>query len=92
MSTRDADMAAMCIFYLRDANHQFAHTVISVFYAKLLRAQGNITTTASTSLEFLSVCKATAAFSYCGWGRYRDASPDSWYIENVLIHYSEYFC
>ena len=63
MNPTDADLSALCIYYLRDANHEFAHTVLSVFYAKLLRAQKKPATVASASAEFLSACKATATCS-----------------------------
>ena len=79
MTTHDADLAAMCIFYLRDANHQFAHTVISVFYSKLLRAQGSTAAVASSSLEFLSICKSTAAFFTLWMGALQGRFPDSVY-------------
>ncbi len=62
LNPQQADMSAFCIFYLRDAGHKFAHSVISVFYAKLLSSQGNTTKVASAANEFLSICKATAAF------------------------------
>lgn len=79
MNPADADLSALCIFYLRDANHQFAHSVLSVFYAKLLRAQGNAVTAASASAEFLSVCKATAAFFTLWMGSLQARFPDSTY-------------
>jgi hypothetical protein len=79
MKPADADLAALCIFYLRDANHLFAHSVLSVFYAKLLRAQGNTATVANASAEFLSVCKATAAFFTLWMGSLHARHPDADY-------------
>ena len=79
MNSSDADLSALCIFYLRDANHQFAHSVLSVFYAKLLRAQGKTAEVASASADFLSVCKATAAFFTLWMGSVQTRFPDSVY-------------
>lgn len=79
MNPADADLSALCIFYLRDAKHQFAHSVLSVFYAKLLRAQGNTATVASASADFLSVCKAAAAFFTLWMGSLQTRFPDSVY-------------
>lgn len=79
LSLQQADMAALCIFYLRDAGHQFAHTVLSVFYAKLLRAQGNPMAVASAASEFVSICQATAAFFTLWMGASQGRFPDSDY-------------
>lgn len=79
LSSPQADMSALCIFYLRDAGHKFAHSVISVFYAKLLAAQGNTTTAALAAAEFYSVCKATAAFFTIWMGGLQGRFPDAVY-------------
>lgn len=75
-----ADIAALCIFFLRDANHKLGHSVISVFYSKLLFAQNlQLSELNLAAAEFVEACKATAAFFtlYMGgmWGRF----PDSFY-------------
>lgn len=79
LSTQQADMAALCIFYLRDAGHQFAHSVLSVFYAKLLRAQGNLEAVTLAAEEFKSVCQATAAFFTLWMGALLGRFPDAEY-------------
>ncbi|MDP2126633.1 MAG: DUF262 domain-containing protein [Pseudohongiella sp.] len=79
LSPQQADMSTLCIFYLRDAGHQFAHTVISVFYAKLLKSQGNITARALAATEFESVCKAMAAFFTLWMGGFQGRFPDATY-------------
>lgn len=79
LNAQQADMSALCIFFLRDAGHQFAHSVLSVFYAKLLRAQGNTAAVATAAAEFQSVCKATAAFFTLWMGALQGRFPDSDY-------------
>lgn len=79
LTAQQADMSALCIFYLRDAGHQFAHSVLSLFYAKLLRAQGNTALVAVAAAEFLSVSKATASFFTLWMGALQGRFPDSDY-------------
>jgi len=79
LDVQQADMSALCIFFLRDAGHQFAHSVLSVFYAKLLRAQGNTAKVAVAAAEFQSICKATAAFFTLWMGAQQGRFPDSDY-------------
>ncbi|MBU2801484.1 DUF262 domain-containing protein, partial [Acidithiobacillus caldus] len=62
LTPQQADRAGLCVFYLRDAGHQFAHSVLSVFYAKLLRSQSNAAGRTAAAAEFVAVCEATAAF------------------------------
>lgn len=79
LSPQQADVAALCIFYLRDAGHQFAHSVLSVFYARLLRAQGNSAAITLAAEEFESVCQATAAFFTLWMGALSGRFPDAEY-------------
>jgi hypothetical protein len=79
LNAQQADMSALCIFYLRDAGHQFAHSVLSVFYAKLLRVQGNTGAVALAATEFQSVCQATASFFTLWMGASQGRFPDSDY-------------
>lgn len=74
-----ADISALCIFYLRDASHQFAHSVLSLFYAKLLRAQGIRAAVDIAATEFQSICQATAAFFTIWMGASQRRFPDSDY-------------
>lgn len=79
LNLQQADMTALCIFYLRDAGHQFAHSVISVFYAKLLSSQGNPSSKTASASEFHIVCKAVAAFFTLWMGGLQGRFPDSIY-------------
>ncbi|WP_430433614.1 GmrSD restriction endonuclease domain-containing protein [Methyloversatilis sp.] len=79
LSQQQADRAALCVFYLKDAGHQFAHAVLSVFYSKLLRSQSNAASRAAAAAEFVSVCEATAAFFTLYMGAQQGRFPDSDY-------------
>lgn len=79
LTANDADLAALCIFYLRDAQHTMAHSVLSVFYARLLRAQLAPATILGAAQDFLSVCKATAAFFTLWMGASTGRFPDAEY-------------
>ncbi len=79
LTPQQADRAALCVFYLKDAGHQFAHSVLSVFFSKLLRAQTNVATKAVAAAEFVSVCEATAAFFTLYMGAQHGRFPDSDY-------------
>ena len=79
LTPQQADRAALCVFYLKDAGHQFSHSVLSVFFSKLLRAQANAGTNASAAAEFVSVCEATAAFFTLYMGAQHSRFPDSDY-------------
>jgi len=79
MNAGDADLAALCIFYLKDANHAMAHYVLSLFYSKLVRATGGANKSVASS-QFLQVCKACAAF-FTLWGGALTGFPDEAYRE-----------
>lgn len=79
LTQQQADISALCVFYLKDAGHQFAHTVISVFYAKLLRAQSQQNEKTSAASAFVDICKATAAFFTLYMGAQQSRFPDSDY-------------
>lgn len=79
LTPQQADRAALCVFYLRDAGHGFAHSVISIFYSKLLRAQTNAADKAAAAAEFVEVCEATAAFFTLYMGAQQGRFPDSDY-------------
>lgn len=79
LTTQQADRAALCVFYLKDAGHQFAHAVLSVFYTKLLRAQSNAAAKTTAAAEFVAVCEATAAFFTLYMGAQQGRFPDSDY-------------
>ncbi len=79
LTPQQADRAALCVFYLRDAGHGFAHAVISVFYSKLLRAQSNAAAKVAAAAEFVEVCEATAAFFTLYMGAQHGRFPDADY-------------
>jgi hypothetical protein len=79
LTTKQADRAALCVFYIKDAGHQFAHAVLSVFYSKLLRAQSNAAAKTAAAAEFVAVCEATAAFFTLYMGAQQGRFPDSDY-------------
>lgn len=79
LTPQQADRAALCVFYLKDAGHQFAHAVLSVFYAKLLRSQSNAAGRAAAAAEFVAVSEATAAFFTLYMGAQQGRFPDSDY-------------
>jgi len=52
----DKELAVFCFLYLQKANHKMANTILSLFYAQIVRSvQG-------ADREFVSVCKIVAAF------------------------------
>lgn len=79
LTPQQADRAALCVFYLKDAGHQFAHAVLSVFYAKLLRSQSDAASRTAAAAEFVAVSEATAAFFTLYMGAQQGRFPDSDY-------------
>lgn len=79
MPLPDADLAALCVYYLRDAKHVMAHSVVSVFYANLLHAQGNPAAVTLAASELLAVCKAVASFFTLWMGGSPGRFPDAAY-------------
>lgn len=53
---QDRKLAAVCILYLKDAGHKMANTILSRFYAQILRDKPD------AGSEFVAACKAVAAF------------------------------
>jgi hypothetical protein len=78
LNSEDADLTALCIFYLKDANHAMAHYVISLFYSKLLRAQKSGDKLNACN-EFRDVCKACAAFFTLWSSAINSGFPDQAY-------------
>lgn len=79
LTQQQADLSALCVFYLKDAGHQFAHSVMSVFYAKLLSSQGNNSKLSQASSDFLDACKAVASFFTLWMGAIQGKYPDAEY-------------
>jgi Protein of unknown function DUF262 len=79
LSAADADLAALCLFYLRDANHRMSHSIVGVFYGKLIRAQSNPAAKIAAASDFLCICKAAAAFFTLWMGGGVPSYPDSDY-------------
>lgn len=49
-------LAALCVLYLKDAGHRMANSILSRFYAQILREKPD------AADEFVAACKAVAAF------------------------------
>lgn len=79
LTSEQADSSALCIGFLKDANHRLAHSVLSLFYSKLLRGQGNARVKSNAAAEFHSVCQATAAFFTMWTGGGARGFPDAEY-------------
>lgn len=79
LDAQQADVSALCVYYLKDAKHTFANSIISVFYSKLLDAQGDNYKVLKAASEFHSVCKATAAFFTLWMGSLKNRFPDAVY-------------
>lgn len=60
MERNDKELATLCTLYLNDANHAMAHTILSRFYAYLLRQYEG------SAKEFVEACKSIVAF-YTLW-------------------------
>jgi len=94
LNADQADLAALCIYYLRDAKNDFAHSVLSVFYSKLLRAQSDSNQMKIAADEFEEICKATAAFFTLFMGAQTSRFPEKDYrdlfqskLQNITILY-----
>ncbi len=74
MMPQDADLAALCIFFLKDSGHSMAHYVVAIFYGKLFRAK-TVVEKQDASDELLKVVKACAAF-YIYWQGTVSGFPD----------------
>lgn len=71
-------LASFCLFYLQDANHKMAHTIISRFYALAINCNTNEDNEneqkqIDSQKDFFRACKAVAAF-FTLW---RSALPNS---------------
>ncbi|NTU50170.1 MAG: DUF262 domain-containing protein [Desulfobulbaceae bacterium] len=56
MKDAEDQVALMCLFYLQDASHKMANSVLSRYYALVVRQQPK------AAEEFVKACKAIAAF------------------------------
>ena len=77
MTPSDADNAALCVFFLKDAGHAMAHYLLALFYGKLFRAQ-EIEEKRYASKELVKVARACAAF-YVYWQGTATGFPDDVY-------------
>jgi hypothetical protein len=73
-----AQIAALCLYYLRDAGHYFAHSVLSLFYANIVHKKGTPDEAAAVD-EFVQVAKSTAAFFTLWMGALQGRFPDQVY-------------
>ena len=79
MAPSEAEEVALCLYFLREAQHRMAHSVLSVFYARLLRAQGQAPQARKAAEELHIVAKATAAFFVLWMGGAARGFPDEKY-------------
>jgi Protein of unknown function DUF262 len=75
----EADMAALCVYFLRDAKHQMAHYLLSVYYSALLEVQNTPNLIAQKASEFVGACKAVACFYVLWVGADTGKFPDDEY-------------
>ncbi len=72
-SPESRELATLCVLYLNDAGHKMAHTVLSLFYARILRSYPEAVN------EFIEACKATAAFYTLWRSAYSNSGLDNAY-------------
>lgn len=77
--TPEAEETALCLYFLREAQHRMAHSVLSVFYSRLLRAQGDATRVRAAAMEMHIVARAAAAFFVLWMGGATRGFPDERY-------------
>lgn len=53
---QDRKLAALCVLFLKEAGHRMANSILSRFYARILREEPD------AACEFVAACKAVAAF------------------------------
>ena len=80
LSASEADLAAFCIYFLREAQHRMAHYVLAVFYGRLLGSQSTQPAKSIAVADFVAVCKAVSAF-FAMWAGTLKGFPDEIYRE-----------
>lgn len=75
-------VATTCILYLQKANHKMANTVLSRFYAQILRGKQG------ADAEFVSACKIVAAFYTLWRSALSNAGLDEVYRKLLREHIS----
>lgn len=85
LSATEADTAALCVYFLRDAQHRMAHYLLAVFYARLVRAQGHSAAVSAAASDFSGACKAAAAF-FALWAGSVRGFPDEVYRDLFRRH------
>lgn len=67
------DVASTCVIFLQESGHKMAHTILSLFYSRVLRKLPN------AAKDFVAACKATVAF-YAFWrSAYSNSGLDNAY-------------
>lgn len=72
-SQTERELATTCVLYLHHSGHKMAHTILSLFYSKILRNLPNAVA------EFIEACKATAAFYTIWRSAYSNSGLDNAY-------------
>ena len=81
INPNEADLAALCVYFLRDASHQMAHYLLSVYYSALLEAQNqnNPDLIVQRASNFVEASKAVACFWVLWIGADTGKFPDAEY-------------
>jgi hypothetical protein len=79
---KDRKAATTCALYLQKANHKMANTVLSRFYAQILRGKQG------ADKEFISACKIVAAFYTLWRSALSNAGLDEVYRKLLREHIS----
>jgi hypothetical protein len=82
ISEEDRKKATTCILYLQKANHKMANTVLSLFYAQILRGREG------ADREFISACKILTAFYTLWRSALSNAGLDEVYRKLLRDHIS----
>jgi len=82
IAEKDRKTATICARYLHDANHKMARTILSRFYAQILRDNQG------ADREFVSVCKIVAAFYTLWRSALSNAGLDEIYRKLLREHIS----
>ena len=79
---KNRKIATTCVLYLQKANHKMANTVLSRFYAQILRGKQG------ADREFISACKIVAAFYTLWRSALSNAGLDEVYRKLLREHIS----
>lgn len=79
MQYEDADLVTMLILFFNEANHDYAHKIVSIFFSKLASASRNSDEAEVAKRELVAATKSCAAFFALWTGLGQSRHPDSVY-------------